>query len=173
VMLRMGHHRRDGCFCRANTLTKLALGRIAGTYPVVLMDSEAGLEHITRGTSAMATHLVLVADESRAALEVARFTLEIVRALISSSEQERARGAVHLLIRTDAVEGSKRHEALGRLAQELELPQPRLLPNSQIIADRQANGEALPQFSGNGLLPFYTVVQSWAKANRVFDGAAG
>lgn len=170
ALMRMGHHQHSGCFCRVNSLTRVILDNVLARFPLTLMDNEAGLEHVTRGLSAGATRLILVADESRAALEVARDTLETIRAL-KEAGQEHLRGTSHLVIRTNAVESSPRHDQLVQAAHELGLPRPRLIPNSPTIAYAQMSGSRLPTF-GNGEL-LYQAVEQWAKADGILNGNSG
>ena len=71
-----------GCACPANALLKSLLGHLlVAERDVVLLDMEAGIEHLGRGTVRNVDGLVLVVDSDRKALESAERTLRLARDL--------------------------------------------------------------------------------------------
>ena len=67
----MGQPEGSGCYCAANTLLTGFLERLVGNYPYVVMDNEAGMEHISRLTTSNVDVLLIVADTSRRGLQAA------------------------------------------------------------------------------------------------------
>jgi len=67
----MGQPEGSGCYCAANTLLTGFLERMTGNYPYVVMDNEAGMEHISRLTTRDVDYLLLVSDTSRRGLQAA------------------------------------------------------------------------------------------------------
>jgi CO dehydrogenase maturation factor len=67
----MGQPEGSGCYCAANTLLSGFLERLTGNYPYVVMDNEAGMEHISRLTTKNVDVLLIVADTSRRAVQAA------------------------------------------------------------------------------------------------------
>jgi CO dehydrogenase maturation factor len=67
----MGQPEGSGCYCAANTLLTGFLERLTGNYPYVVMDNEAGMEHISRLTTSNVDILLIVADASRRGLQAA------------------------------------------------------------------------------------------------------
>ena len=47
----MGQPEGPGCYCAANTLLTGFLERLTHNYPYIVMDNEAGMEHISRLTT--------------------------------------------------------------------------------------------------------------------------
>ncbi|NOQ18548.1 MAG: AAA family ATPase, partial [Desulfobacterales bacterium] len=47
----MGQPEGQGCYCAANTLLTGFLEKLTGNYPYIVMDNEAGMEHISRLTT--------------------------------------------------------------------------------------------------------------------------
>ncbi|MGD9077773.1 MAG: AAA family ATPase, partial [Desulfobacterales bacterium] len=47
----MGQPEGAGCYCAANTLLTNFLERLSDQYPYIVMDNEAGMEHISRLTT--------------------------------------------------------------------------------------------------------------------------
>jgi CO dehydrogenase maturation factor len=67
----MGQPEGAGCYCAANTLLAGFMDRLAGNYPFVVMDNEAGMEHISRLTTKNVDILLIVTDSSRRGLQAA------------------------------------------------------------------------------------------------------
>lgn len=70
-LLAMGVHHRRGCFCSINRLLRLAVDTVAGEFNLVLLDAEGGAEHINRATAGTVHYLIVVAEPTVAAMEVA------------------------------------------------------------------------------------------------------
>lgn len=70
-LLVMGQPEGAGCYCAANTLLTGFLERMTGNYPFVVMDNEAGMEHISRLTTKDVDVLLLVSDTSRRGIQAA------------------------------------------------------------------------------------------------------
>jgi len=67
----MGQPEGPGCYCAANTLLTNFLDRLSGNYPYIVMDNEAGMEHISRMTTRNVDILLIVSDASRRGLQAA------------------------------------------------------------------------------------------------------
>ena len=62
-----------GCACPANVLVKRVVGEVvARRGEAVVMDMEAGLEHLGRGTARAVDHLLVVVEPGRRSVETAR-----------------------------------------------------------------------------------------------------
>ena len=67
----MGQPEGAGCYCAANTLLAGFMDRLADNYPFIVMDNEAGMEHISRLTTKNVDILLVVTDPSRRGLQAA------------------------------------------------------------------------------------------------------
>jgi len=67
----MGQPEGSGCYCAANTLLTGFLEKLIGNYPYIVMDNEAGMEHISRLTTRNVDLLLLVSDTSRRGIQAA------------------------------------------------------------------------------------------------------
>jgi len=65
----MGQPEGAGCYCAANTLLSGFLERLSGNYPYMVMDNEAGMEHLSRLTTKNVDVLLIVTDTSRRGLQ--------------------------------------------------------------------------------------------------------
>lgn len=77
----MGRPEGAGCYCAANHLLREHLDRLMGSYPFVVMDNEAGMEHISRRTTRDVGLLLIVSDPSMAGIKAARRIQDLVRGL--------------------------------------------------------------------------------------------
>ena len=67
----MGQPEGPGCYCAANTLLTGFLEKLTGNYPYIVMDNEAGMEHISRLTTSNVDILLIISDTSRRGLQAA------------------------------------------------------------------------------------------------------
>lgn len=65
----MGQPEGAGCYCAANSLLSGFLERMVGNYKYIVMDNEAGMEHISRLTTHNVDVLLIVSDTSRRGLQ--------------------------------------------------------------------------------------------------------
>ena len=77
----MGQPEGAGCYCAANTLLTGFMERLANNYPFIVMDNEAGMEHISRLTTKNVDVLLIVTDTSRRGLQAALRIDELARSL--------------------------------------------------------------------------------------------
>ncbi|MEJ2286570.1 MAG: AAA family ATPase, partial [Desulfobacterales bacterium] len=77
----MGQPEGAGCYCAANTLLAGFMDRLSVNYPFIVMDNEAGMEHISRLTTKDVDILLIVTDSSRRGLQAAIRIDELARCL--------------------------------------------------------------------------------------------
>ena len=63
-LLVMGRGEGPGCYCAANNLFKRYIDMLQKNYSYVVMDNEAGMEHISRKTTTNVNFLFLISDPS-------------------------------------------------------------------------------------------------------------
>ena len=63
-LLEMGRPEGPGCYCYANNILRRHLDVLANNYPFVVMDNEAGMEHLSRRTTQGVDHLFFLSDYS-------------------------------------------------------------------------------------------------------------
>ena len=77
-MLVMGRTQGKGCYCYVNGVLKTQVDKYAKNYSYIVMDNEAGLEHVARGTLPHVDTMLLVSDCSRRGIQAAARVAEIV-----------------------------------------------------------------------------------------------
>ena len=80
-MLVMGRTQGKGCYCYVNGVLKTQVDKYAKNYRYVVMDNEAGLEHISRGTLPHVDTMLLVSDCSRRGIQAVGRIAEMIREL--------------------------------------------------------------------------------------------
>ena len=80
-MLIMGRTQGKGCYCYVNGVLKTQVDKYAKNYKYIVMDNEAGLEHVARGTLPHVDTMLLISDCSRRGIQAAARVAEMVREL--------------------------------------------------------------------------------------------
>ena len=70
-LLVMGHTEGPGCYCHANDLLRGFLEKLTSSYACVVMDNEAGMEHLSRRTTRNVDVLLIAANASVTAVRSA------------------------------------------------------------------------------------------------------
>ena len=78
-MLVMGRTQGKGCYCFVNDLLSAEIRRIKDAYKYMVVDNEAGMEHISRGVLPSVNCIVLVSDCSRRGIQAAARIAELVK----------------------------------------------------------------------------------------------
>ncbi|MGD0883497.1 MAG: AAA family ATPase [Thermodesulfovibrionales bacterium] len=61
-LLVMGRPEGPGCYCAANNIIRKYTDKLSETYPYVVIDNEAGMEHLSRRTTQKIDLLIIVSD---------------------------------------------------------------------------------------------------------------
>jgi CO dehydrogenase maturation factor len=77
----MGQPEGPGCYCAANNLITHYMDVLAKNYPYIIMDNEAGMEHLSRLTTKNVDRLVLISDPSWRGIQAARRLQDLARQL--------------------------------------------------------------------------------------------
>ena len=78
-MLVMGRTQGKGCYCFVNGVLKSQVDKYAKNYSYIVMDNEAGLEHVARGTLPKVDTMLLISDCSRRGIQAAARVAGLVR----------------------------------------------------------------------------------------------
>ena len=78
-MLVMGRTQGKGCYCYVNGVLQSQVAKYLPNYTYVVMDNEAGLEHIARGTLPHVDTMLLISDCSRRGVQAVARVAEMVK----------------------------------------------------------------------------------------------
>ena len=77
-MLVMGRTQGKGCYCYVNGVLKTQVDKYAKNYRYIVMDNEAGLEHVARGTLPHVDTMLLISDCSRRGIQAVARIAEMI-----------------------------------------------------------------------------------------------
>lgn len=80
-LLIMGRTQGKGCYCYVNGLLQTQLQRLTGAYKYIVVDNEAGMEHISRGVLPKVDVILLVSDCSRRGIQAVGRIAELIGTL--------------------------------------------------------------------------------------------
>jgi CO dehydrogenase maturation factor len=71
-LLTMGRQEGQGCYCFVNNMLRTILDSLSTKYAYVVVDNEAGMEHLSRRTTRTPDLLLIICDKSKASIEAAK-----------------------------------------------------------------------------------------------------
>ena len=77
-LLVMGRTQGKGCYCFVNGLLQAQLAKYQKNYPYIVVDNEAGMEHISRGILPSMETAILVSDCSRRGVQAVGRIAELI-----------------------------------------------------------------------------------------------
>lgn len=139
-LLVMGRTQGKGCYCFVNGLLQTQLERISGNYDYIIVDNEAGMEHISRGILPKIDALVLVSDCSRRGVQAAGRIRDLAQEL---KLQPKTTGLI-----VNRAPGGVLSEGTAAEVARLSLPLAGVLPQDELIYEYDCDGKpivSLPQ----------------------------
>ncbi|TEU10810.1 MAG: carbon monoxide dehydrogenase [Anaerolineales bacterium] len=80
-LLAMGRPEGPGCYCAANNMLRVCVDHLSKAYDYVVIDNEAGLEHLSRRTTRDVDLLLIVSDPTTRGLIAAARVAELIKEL--------------------------------------------------------------------------------------------
>jgi CO dehydrogenase maturation factor len=151
-LLAMGRPEGPGCYCFANSILRACVDQIGKQYRYVVVDCEAGLEHLSRRTAGDVDVLILLSDPSVRSLD----TVKRVTTLVQELKTKVGRMAFAFT----RVSGGIPPELIAA-AKERGLPDPLAIPEDPEVRDLDTKG--LPLVSVRPDNPAYQAVRALLK----------
>lgn len=139
----MGRPEGQGCYCAANHMLRTIMDGINNGYDWVVMDNEAGMEHLSRRTTRDVDHLLLVSDPSLRGLVAAEAMVAL------SKELEINVRNIYLVI--NRVQGELA-PALRAKVEALGVPLLETLPYDPLVAEFDSQGRPLIELPADAML---------------------
>jgi CO dehydrogenase maturation factor len=133
-LLSMGRPEGSGCYCYANNLVRGAIDSLTRGYEYLVMDNEAGLEHLSRRTTRDVDVLLIVADAAVRGVRTAASLSHL------ADELNVAVGSRFLVVNRAE---EPLHPALLQAVAETGLPLLGVIPADEAIAERDLSGAGL------------------------------
>ena len=135
-LIAMGRPEGSGCYCAANHLLTGTMDQLADNYKFLVVDNEAGMEHISRVTTQRVDLLLVVSDPSRRSLTAAARVAELAK------EMGVLVGKAHLVL--SMVRGEPAPELM-KTVDELGLNLAGILPDDEDLAAADLAGKPTSQ----------------------------
>ncbi len=139
----MGQPDGPGCYCAANQYLAMTMDHLASNYAYILVDNEAGMEHLSRMNLRNIDNLLVISDPSARGILTARRIAELTGPLGIEIKHK------HLIVNRapdpvpDALQ-AKIREAV----EESGLPLGGILPASSELIDQELSGNSYLTLAG-------------------------
>lgn len=138
-LLSMGRPEGPGCYCAVNNLLRTLIERLAKNYSYLLIDNEAGMEHLSRRTTRKIDLLFVVSDYSVVGLRSAKRIVDLTKELKIKVADAR------LVI-------NKAPDKINQLKCEIDklnIPLVGTIPQDDQVVNLSVSGKGMDQLSGN------------------------
>ena len=130
----MGRPEGPGCYCAANNIIRKYTDKLSETYSYVVIDNEAGMEHLSRRTTHKVDLLIIVSDPTIRGIKTAQRIAGLVKELNLDIEK-------YTLV-INRVAGGEGPE-LKKYAEELGLDVGGLVPQDAMVFKNDLQGKAI------------------------------
>ena len=134
-LMAMGQPDGPGCYCSANQYLAMTMDHLAGNYKYILVDNEAGMEHLSRMNMRSIDHLLVISDPSARGIMTAGRISELTGPL--------AMEVKHKCLIVNRVPEQASDEMLAKINETVtksELPLGGLLPASDELVNQEIIG---------------------------------
>ena len=136
-MLVMGRTQGKGCYCYVNGVLKTQVDKYAKNYRYLVIDNEAGLEHISRGTLPHVDTMLLISDCSRRGIQAVARIAEMVRELELKPQ--------NLYLIVNRAPGGQLNAGVLEEIQKHDLPLLGVLPQDELVYQYDCDGKPSSQ----------------------------
>jgi len=136
----MGRPEGPGCYCAANNILRKYIEKLSETYPYIVIDNEAGMEHLSRRTTKKINLLLIASDPTVRGIQTAKR----INGLVDELKLEVDR-RVLIINRVSGNEG----EELKKLAEGLGLHVAGLVSQDSMVFDYDLRGRPIFHLPGD------------------------
>ncbi len=139
-LIAMGRGEGSGCYCAVNHNLREVIDSISKSYSYVVIDNEAGMEHLSRRTTRDVNHLLVVSDPTQRGLVAAQ------RVAVMSKELDINIENAYLIINRVP---SEMPQAITEFVNKMDLPLLGTIPADVEITNFDFNGRPLIELGKN------------------------
>ena len=152
-LLVMGRPEGPGCYCAANNIIRKYTDKLSDEYPYVVIDNEAGMEHLSRKTTHKVDLLLVVSDSSKKGMLTAQRINSLVGELKLDVDKR-------LFIINRAPAG--REEEVRAAARDLAVEVAGVVPEDKNLFDNDMQGVPVLELPGDSpaLKAFYALLDA-------------
>jgi CO dehydrogenase maturation factor len=148
-LIAMGRGEGQGCYCAVNHTLREVIDSLSRHYAYVVIDNEAGMEHLSRRTTRDVQHLLIISYPTRRGLVAAQRIADLRNELGINIEN------THLII--NRLQGEMPAE-LNAFAQKLDIPLLGLIPADADLSAFEFSGKPLVELGDDS--PVYRAVET-------------
>lgn len=152
-LIAMGRPEGQGCYCAANSVMRTVMDRISTNYAYVVMDNEAGMEHLSRRTTRDVDILLIVSDPTQRGIVAAQRVADLVDELEINVKSR------HLIV--NRFPGENLPPALREAVAGVKAEFLGVVPYDVTLAEFEFTGRPLIELDGNS--PVYQSVREMFK----------
>ena len=138
-LLVMGRPEGPGCYCYPNSMLREALGRLNRGYKYIVVDNEAGMEHLSRRTARNINYLFIVSDPTEPGVRAAKRIMGLIKELKISV------GKVHLIVNKVRTNIQSLRYQIGELSPDFT----DYIPESEEIFQLSKEGRSITELDKN------------------------
>ena len=141
-LLAMGRTEGPGCYCAANNMLRFTIDRLSKSYDYVVIDNEAGLEHLSRRTTRDVDILLTVSDPTMRGIIAAGRAARLI------GELKTRVGDIGLIVNRVPTDGSGEPKLMSELQQAIAengLKLVGLIPEDSTVGQYDAKGLPLAE----------------------------
>jgi CO dehydrogenase maturation factor len=146
-LIAMGRGEGPGCYCAVNHNLREVIDAISGSYRYVVIDNEAGMEHLSRRTTRDVEHLLIVSDPTQRGIVAAE--------RIASLRSELDIGVENAYLIMNRLQGEMPAPLQERIEQ-MDIPLLGVIPASGELAEFEFSGRPLIELGEDS--PVYQAV---------------
>jgi CO dehydrogenase maturation factor len=160
--LSMGRPEGPGCYCMANNILRDIIGRLTSNYQFVVIDNEAGMEHLSRRTEEQVDHLFIISDPAPRSLRTIGRIVELLNEMGDRIHKS------HLVL--SRVQGSLADlpENTRKEIESLPYPPECLVPYDEVLVALDLQGEPLVKIPSDA--PSYIAVRQMLRDLGILNG---
>ncbi len=149
----MGRPEGPGCYCAANNIIRKYTDKLSLSYSYVVIDNEAGMEHLSRRTTHRVNLLMIVSDPSIRGVHTAKRINELIDELNLNVEKR-------VLIINRVLDGEG--QSLKKYSEDNGLFVAGFIPNDSSIFNNDLNGKPVINIpsNSNALSEFFKVLDT-------------
>jgi CO dehydrogenase maturation factor len=147
-LIAMGRPEGPGCYCPANHILRAVIDHMGASYDYVVMDNEAGMEHLSRRTTRDVNLLLVITDPTQRGLTAAGRIAALRHELNINVEQ------AHLIV--NGLRGDELPAPLAEAISTLDVPLLGTIPYDETLLDFELTGRPLIELGDDS--PVYQAV---------------
>jgi len=156
----MGQPDGPGCYCAANQYLAMTMDKLAENYKYIIVDNEAGMEHLSRMNLSTIDYLLILSDPSSRGILTARRIADITGPLQLDVKER------HLIVNRapDPVPPALQEKITEAVAEAADMPLAGIISSSDELINQELSGASYLQLPEDSKV----IQQSFAIFDRIF-----